>query len=109
MSDDNQTTHEQRYLAAVRSIKADIDLFFTQLRSGAYASPDTFANNWAHLIRVINEIKPMLSEPGVAETLLQKDRQLITDLQAITYAVEIIENFLASLEHLSRNDGGKPR
>jgi hypothetical protein len=87
----------------------DIDLFFTQLKSGVYASPDTFANNWAHLIRVINEIKPILIKPGVTEALVRTDRQLMTDLQAITHAVEIIENFLACLEHQAREYGDKPR
>ncbi|WP_282497951.1 hypothetical protein [Pantoea stewartii] len=108
MSDDDKSSPEQRYLVAARSIKADIDLFFAQLRSGAYASPDTFANNWAHLIRVINEIRPILSEPGVTETLLQKDRQLMTDLQAIACAVEIIENFLVCLQNMAGRDNGKP-
>lgn len=90
-------------------MKADIELFFTQLRSGTYAHPDTFANNWAHLIRVLSEIRPVLSKPGVIDMLLQTDKQLVSDLQAITSAVEIIDNFLACLERLGREGDSKPR
>lgn len=71
-------------------MKADVDGLYAQLRSGAYASLGTFANNWGHLIRVVNEMKPMLSEPGVAEMLVLKDVELIADLLAMTHSVEII-------------------
>jgi len=80
-------------------MKADVDVLYAQLRSGACASPGTFASNWGHLIRVVNEMKPMLSEPGVKETLVLKDVELMADLLAMTHSVEIIENFMRCLEH----------
>ncbi len=50
MSDDNQPHPDEKLMKAVRSMKADLDAIYTQLRDGTYADPDTFVNNWAHLI-----------------------------------------------------------
>jgi len=104
VSDNCKISREQRHIAVVRSIKADTDVLYTQLRSGVCSSPDTFANNRAHLIRAVNDIKPVLSEPGVMETLLQTDVLIYADLLAMTRSVEIIENFLACLEHQGSKD-----
>jgi len=102
VSDNNQLSGEQRMAAAVKSMKTDIDVLYTQLRKGTYASPDTFANNWAHLIRMVEEMKPLLTKPDVKEALLRSDVLLVADLLAITYSVEIIENFLVCLENQAR-------
>lgn len=104
MSDDEELSNEQRMTAAVRSMKADIDVLYTQLRNGAYASPDTFANNWAHMIRMVEEMKPFFSKPDVTEALLRSDVRLLADLLAIIYSMEIIENFLGCLENQARQN-----
>ena len=88
-------------------MKSDIDVLFTQLRNGAYSRPDTFTNNWAHLMRMVKEMKPLLSEPGVTETLLRADILLLADLLALVNSIEIIENFLACLERQLREENSK--
>ncbi|MEB6534112.1 hypothetical protein MXM51_06065 [Pantoea stewartii] len=94
-------------IVKISALKADIDVIFIQLRHGGYASMDTFANNWAHLIRRVQDIKPLLSRPGVTETLLRTDVRLTADLMAISYAVEIIENFMACAAQQAKD--GKDR
>jgi len=108
VSEGTPLSRQQSLIAAVKSKKSDIDVLYAQLRSGAYASPDTFANNWAHLIRVVNEMKPLLSEAGVTETLLRTDVLLLADLLALVNSIEVIENFLACLEHQAREENSKP-
>ncbi|MDF7787451.1 hypothetical protein P4910_18490 [Pantoea stewartii] len=108
MSEDTPLSRQQSYITAVKSMKSDIDVLYTQLRNGAYSSPDTFANNWAHLMRVVNEMKPLLSEPGVTERLLHTDVLLLADLLALVNSIEIIENFLACLERQAREENSKP-
>ncbi|KKW49254.1 hypothetical protein XB02_19145 [Pantoea ananatis] len=102
MSDGKRFYSEEQCIAAIRSMKGDVDVIFRQLMTGAYASPDTFANNWAHLIEMVKEMKPFLSQPGVTDRIMQTDAMLMTDLLAITYAVAIVENFLACLERQAR-------
>lgn len=93
-------------MAAIRSMKADVDVIFRQLTAGAYVCPDTFANNWAHLIGRLKEMKPLISQPGVADMVARTDMMLMADLLAIIYAVGIVENFLTCLEHhVRRGDG----
>nr|WP_226375826.1 hypothetical protein [Pantoea stewartii] len=89
-------------------MKADIDAIYTQLRDGAYADPNTFVNNWAHLMERIKKMKPALSEPGVTETLLRTDVRLTAELLAMTHAVDIIENFMKCLERQAA-EGGRQR
>lgn len=90
---------EASLMAAIRGMKADVDVIFGQLTRGHYASPDTFANNWAHLTGMVKEMKPLLSQPGVTEMIKRTDMMLMADLQAIVYAVGIVENYLACQEH----------
>ncbi|WP_289368149.1 hypothetical protein [Pantoea stewartii] len=91
-------------LAAIRSMKADIDVIIRQLKSGRYVSTDTFANNWAHLLRMIEEMKPFLVQPGFADMIVRTDMLLMADLLAITHAVEIVRNFMRFLGNDPRND-----
>lgn len=109
MSEGDPLSRQQSLIAAVKSMKSDIDVLYAQLRSGTYVSQDTFVNNWAHLIRVVNEMNPLLSEPGVTETLLRTDILLLADLLALANSIEIIENFLACLEHQAREETSKPQ
>ncbi|MDN4128402.1 hypothetical protein [Pantoea ananatis] len=109
MSDENQPTYEERLIKAVRLMKADVDAIYTQLRDGTYADPDTFINNWTHLMDRVKNMKPVLSKPGVMETLMRMDVQLTAELLAITYSVQIIENFIRCMEHQARENGSKPR
>ena len=90
-------------------MKADVDVIYTQLMDGTYADPDTFINNWAHLMDWVKKMKPVLSGPGVTDTLMRVDVRLAADLLAMTHAVQIIENFMRCLEHQARENGGKPR
>jgi len=108
VSDGKQPSHEERLITAVRIMKADIDAIYTQLRDGAYADPNTFVNNWAHLMERIKKMKPALSEPGVTETLLRTDVRLTAELLAMTHAVDIIENFMKCLERQAA-EGGRQR
>ena len=108
MSDGKHPSHEERLITAVRMMKADIDAIYTQLRDGAYADPDTFVNNWAHLMERVKKMKPALSEPGVTETLLRTDVRLTAELLAMTHAVDIIENFMKCLERQAA-EGGRQR
>ncbi|WP_410515798.1 hypothetical protein QO152_19585 [Pantoea allii] len=89
---------EAAFMAAIRTMKADVDVIFTQLAAGAYVSMDTFTNNWAHLIMRVKEMKPLLSQPGVKDIITRTDMMLMADLLAITYTVAIVENFLSCLE-----------
>nr|WP_246872108.1 hypothetical protein [Pantoea ananatis] len=89
-------------------MKADVDAIYTQLRHGTYADPDTFANNWAHLMDRVKKMTPVLSEPGVTETLLRTDVRLTAELLAMTHAVGIIENFMRCLERQAA-EGGRQR
>ncbi|MCU7369309.1 hypothetical protein N5E15_22315 [Pantoea stewartii] len=98
---------EASLMAAVRAMKAEVDVIFRQLTASAYASPDTFANNWAHLIARVKEMKPLISQPGVADTVVRTDVMLMADLLAIIYAVGIVENFLACLEHQFKKGDGQ--
>ncbi|WP_275234922.1 hypothetical protein [Pantoea ananatis] len=93
---------------AVRAMKADLDAIYTQLRDGTYADPDTFVNNWAHLMDRVKQMTPVLSEPGVTETLLRVDVRLAAELLAMTHAVGIIENFMRCLERQA-TEGGRQR
>ncbi|WP_246876508.1 hypothetical protein [Pantoea ananatis] len=86
MSDDNQPGYDERLITSVRSMKADLDAIYTQLRDGTYADPDTFVNNWAHLIDRVNKMTPVLSEPGVMEVLLRTDVMAAAELLAMTHA-----------------------
>jgi len=86
-------------MAAIRSMKAGVDVIFQQLTAGAYVCPDTFVNNWAHLITRVKEMKPLISQPGVTDIIVRTDMMLMADLLAIIYAVGIVENFLGCLEH----------
>ncbi|WP_210504836.1 hypothetical protein [Pantoea ananatis] len=108
MSDGKQPSHEERLITAVRMMKADIDAIYTQLRDGTYADPDTFVNNWAHLMDRVKKMTPVLSEPGVTETLLRTDVRLTAELLAMTHAVDIIENFMKCLERQAA-EGGRQR
>ncbi|WP_235318736.1 hypothetical protein [Pantoea stewartii] len=99
---------EQSCVAAIRAMKADVDVILTQLRSGHYASPDTFVNNWGYLIDKVKEMKPILSKPGVTEMLLHTDVMLMADLLAITHAVEIIGNFMDCLARHARQSPKDP-
>ncbi|MGP2522120.1 hypothetical protein ACTUSX_19820 [Pantoea ananatis] len=105
MSDGKQPSHEERLITAVRMMKADIDAIYTQLRDGAYADPDTFVNNWTHLMERVKKMTPALSEPGVTETLLRTDVLLTAELLAMTHAVGIIENFMKCLERQAAESG----
>ncbi|PWK94653.1 hypothetical protein C7431_110149 [Pantoea allii] len=98
MSDGKHPSHEERLITAVRMMKADVDAIYTQLRDGTYADPDTFVNNWTHLMDRVKQMTPVLSEPGVTETLLRTDVRLTAELLAMTHAVGIIENFMRCLE-----------
>nr|WP_246872159.1 hypothetical protein [Pantoea ananatis] len=89
-------------------MKADVDAIYTQLRDGTYADPDTFVNNWAHLMDRVKKMTPVLSEPGVTETLLRTDVRLTAELLAMTHAVGIIENFMRYLERQAA-EGGRQR
>lgn len=86
-------------MRAIRLMKADIDVILMQLRSGQYASPDTFVNNWEHLIQRVLAIKPLLNQPGVTDLLVCQDKSLMTDLLAITHAVALVGHFLACIGH----------
>ncbi|WP_210453390.1 hypothetical protein [Pantoea ananatis] len=108
MSDENQLSHEEKLITAVRMMKADVDAIYTQLRDGTYADPDTFVNNWAHLMDRVKKMTPVLSEPGVTETLLRTDVRLTAELLAMTHAVGIIENFMRYLERQAA-EGGRQR
>lgn len=105
MSDENQPSHEEKLITAVRMMKADVDAIYTQLRDGTYADPDTFVNNWAHLMDRVKKMTPVLSEPGVTETLLRTDVRLTAELLAMTHAVGIIENFMKCLERQAADSG----
>ncbi|KGL53786.1 MULTISPECIES: hypothetical protein [Pantoea] len=109
MSDDNKPSHEERLITSVRMMKADMDAIYTQLRDGVYADPDTFVNNWAHLIDRVKQMTPVLREPGVTETLLRIDVLLTAELLAMTHAVGIIENFMRCLEHQTTERSHKPQ
>lgn len=109
MSDDNQPHPDVKIMKAVRSMKADLDAIYTQLRDGTYADPDTFVNNWAHLIDRVKKMTPVLSEPGVMEALLRTDVMAAAELLAMTHAVGIIENFMQCLEHQTTERSLKPR
>lgn len=93
------STEERSCIAAIRAMKPDIDVILTQLRSGRYASPDTFVNNWAYLTEKLTEIKPLLSQAGVTDALLRTDIRLMADLLALVTAVEIMDNFMGTLAH----------
>ena len=108
MSDENQPSHEEKLITAVRMMKADVDAIYTQLRDGTYADPDTFVNNWAHLMDRVKKMTPVLREPGVTETLLRTDVRLTAELLAMTHAVGIIENFMKCLERQAA-EGGRQR
>lgn len=71
--------------------------------------PDTFVNNWAHLIDRVKKMTPVLSEPGVMEALLRTDVMAAAELLAMTHAVGIIENFMRCLEHQTTERSLKPR
>ena len=86
-------------------MKADLDAIYTQLRDGTYADPNTFVNNWAHLIDRVKQMKPVLSEPGVMEALLRTDVMIAAELLAMTHAVGIVENFMRCLEHQTTERG----
>jgi len=90
-------------------MKADLNAIYTQLRDGNYADPDTFVNNWAHLMDRVKKMQPVLSVPGVTETLLHMDVRLTAELLAMTHAVGIIENFMKCLERQTRENGSKLR
>ncbi|MEJ1269048.1 hypothetical protein WDV93_25290 [Pantoea ananatis] len=109
MSDGKQPSHEEGLITAVRMMKADVDAIYTQLRDGAYADPDTFVNNWAHLMDRVKQMTPVLSGSGVTETLLRVDVRLTAELLAMTHAVGIIENFMRCLERQAAEGGGRPR
>jgi len=89
-------------------MKADLDAIYTQLWDGTYADPDTFVNNWAHLMDRVKQMTPVLREPGVTETLLRTDVMLTAELLAMTHAVGIIENFMRCLERHAK-EGGRQR
>lgn len=109
MSDNDQPHPDEKLMKAVRSMKADLDAIYTQLRDGTYADPDTFVNNWAHLIDRVNKMTPVLSEPGVMEVLLRTDVMAAAELLAMTHAVGIIENFMRCLEHQTTERSLKPQ
>ncbi|WP_347449297.1 hypothetical protein [Pantoea stewartii] len=64
MSDENQPTYEEDLIKAVRLMKADVDAIYTQLRDGTYADPDTFINNWAHLMDRLKKWSPPSASPA---------------------------------------------
>lgn len=90
---------ERSCISVIRAMKPDVEVILTQLRSGRYACPDTFINNWAHLTGTLMKIKPLLSQPGVTDALLRSDIRLLADLLALVNAVEIVENFMGTLAH----------
>jgi len=108
VSDNDQPHPDEKLMKAVRSMKADLDAIYTQLRDGTYSDPDTFVNNWAHLIDRVKQMKPVLSEPGVIEALLRADVTTAAELLAMTHAVGIVENFMRCLERQATERGLKP-
>ncbi|WP_405425002.1 hypothetical protein [Pantoea stewartii] len=107
MSDADIPHDEASLMAAIRTMKTDVDVIFKQLTAGVYASPDTFANNWAHLTGRVKKMAPLMSQPGFTDMIMRKDMMLMADLLAIIYAVGIVENFLACLEHQIRKGDGQ--
>lgn len=112
MSDNNLPSDaagtEPPYIETIRSLKADIDVIFTQLSRGDYASPDTFANNWEHLMRMIEEVEPLLRKPEVMGALASTDLMLAADLLAVSRSVAIIENFITCLARRAADGRGRP-
>ena len=107
MSDGDKAWSEEQCIAAIRGMKADVEVILTQLKSGHYVCHETLANNLAHLIRMGTELKPLLSQPGVSDMLLRTDVSLMAELTALIHTAEIIENVLACLKH-SPGKGGEP-
>ena len=107
MSDGDKAWSEEQCIAAIRGMKADVEVILTQLKSGHYVCHETLANNLAHLIRMGTELKPWLSQPGVSDMLLRTDVSLMAELTALIHTAEIIENVLACLKH-SPGKGGEP-
>jgi len=85
---------EPYYMAALRSLKKDMDVLIRQLSEGDYASPDTFANNWAYLSRLSEGMNVYMTNPGVLDILVRVDLVLAADLLAVSRSVAIIENFM---------------
>lgn len=90
-------TDEQAYHQTVLRLKANVDVVFEQLKSGDYVSPDTFANNLQHLLRMAEEVQPYLEHPGLIERLAATDLMLTADLLGIVSSVNIMGNFIACL------------
>ncbi|MCK0553221.1 hypothetical protein KFO32_09135 [Pantoea ananatis] len=90
MSEDNQLL-----FTLLRNMKSDTDILLDQLTKGDYLTPDTFANNWALLVRLVEAVNDNLVKPGVAEKLVQADPFLMADLMSLSRAVAIVENFMA--------------
>ncbi len=85
------------YMTLVLRLKADVDVLFTQLKSGDYSSPDTFANNLHHLLRMVKDIEPFLAQSGLIDRLARTDLLLTADLLGIVSSVAILGNFIHCL------------
>ncbi|WP_162286884.1 cob(I)yrinic acid a,c-diamide adenosyltransferase [Pantoea stewartii] len=108
MSDGDKAYCEEQCIAAIRGMKADVEVILTQLKNGHYACHEILANNLAHLIRMGTELKPLLSQPGVSDMLLRTDVYLMADLLALTHTAEVIENVLACLKQRPETDSVPP-
>lgn len=88
-------TDEEVVLSTLRDMKEGLDVLVSQLSTGDYASPDTFANNWAHLSLLSQDISTYLRSPGVMDMIVRTDLLLAADLIAVSRFTAIMENFMA--------------
>lgn len=79
-------------------MKHEMDFLMAQLSEGDYASTDTLANNWLHLLRGYARLQSHLTVPGVMDLIVQKDLLLAADLIATGRTISVVSNFMRCAE-----------
>lgn len=87
--------HEaQEVMKIISVMKQETDFIMDQLSEGDYASTDTFANNWLHLVRTYEQLQLHLTAPGVMDVIVNTDILLAADLIATARAISMVNNFM---------------